>query len=522
MKTAIIYLRVSSAQQAKKELPIESQLKFAKKKAEDLNANVIATFTDSGISGRTDRRQDFQAAIAFCEQYKPDFFIAWDTARFARNRIDAAMYKRDLRALGTDVVYVSVDLDSSTDEGWFMEALLEVMDENTSRRISKDTKRSMIKNAEDGFFNGGNVPFGYQTQAQGERKRLVINEGEATVVRDMFQMCLQGIGATTIAHKLNSVGRLQRGKRWSRSSINFMLKNRVYTGLTIFGRYKNRVLQPQEAWTCKKSHEAIIDEKLFEAVQDCIEDRAPQVAGGTPRSHHLLVGLFKCHVCGGAMHTESGTGRNGTSYHYYRCGQAKTGLCENKKRINATEMDEFVAHSILDEILTEERVISIIRDIETATESWWKERSDRRQQLVASLRDAERRQNNLFNILENHGMDTPNLGDLTIRLRQTKTEIEGAKKALAELDGTEIPELNINEAMLAKATAALRGIVTECDDPIIVRQFFASFVDKIVVEGDALVIKYQPQKLMNHGLSTVVHSGDRWLPDLDSNQGPAD
>ena len=49
--------------------------------------------------------------------------------------------------------------------------------------------------------------------------------------------------------------------------------------------------------------------------------------------------------------------------------------------------------------------------------------------------------------------------------------------------------------------------------------FFASFVDKIVVEGEALVIKYQPQKLMNHGLSTVVHSGDRWLPDLDSNQG---
>ncbi|MFX5777126.1 hypothetical protein ABTE06_23140, partial [Acinetobacter baumannii] len=73
-----------------------------------------------------------------------------------------------------------------------------------------------------------------------------------------------------------------------------------------------------------------------------------------------------------------------------------------------------------------------------------------------------------------------------------------------------------------QATDALRAIIIECDDPIIVRHFFASFVDKIVVEGEALVIKYQPQKLMNHGLSTVVHSGDRWLPDLDSNQGPAD
>ncbi|MGC7990982.1 recombinase family protein, partial [Salmonella enterica] len=79
--------------------------------------------------------------------------------------------------------------------------------------------------------------------AHGERKKLVINPGEATVVRDMFQMCLQGVGATSIAHKLNSVGRLQRGKRWSRSSINFMLKNEVYTGMTIFGRRKGRVPQ---------------------------------------------------------------------------------------------------------------------------------------------------------------------------------------------------------------------------------------------------------------------------------------
>ena len=521
MKTAIIYLRVSSVQQAKKELPIESQLKFARKKAEDLNATVIATFTDSGISGRTDRRQDFQAAIAYCEQYKPDFFIAWDTARFARNRIDAAMYKRDLRALGTDVVYVSVDLDSSTDEGWFMEALLEVMDENVSRRISKDTKRSMIKNAEEGFYNGGSVPFGYETVTLGTRKKLVINAGEASVVRDMFQMCLQGVGATAIAHKLNGVGRLQRGRRWNRSSINFMLKNEVYTGHTIFGRRKGRVVQPEEAWVRTKSHEAIIDEVLFKDVQSCIEDRAPLVAGGAPRSHHLLTGIFRCHLCGGTMHIESGTGRSRT-YHYYRCGQAKAGFCENSKRVSAPEMDEFVAQSILDEILTEDRVVAIIRDIQAATQTWWKDRSEQRAHLTASLREAERRQKNLFGILELHGVDAPNLGDITVRLREIKAEIEGATRALADLDSAHDPEINISEDMIGQATAVLRAIITDCEDPIVVRQFFASFVDKIVVEGEALVIKYQPQKLMNHGLSTVVHSDVGWLPDLDSNQGPAD
>ena len=301
-----------------------------------------------------------------------------------------------------------------------------------------------------------------------------------------------------------------------------MLKNEVYTGMTIFGRRKGRVPQPEEAWIRTKSHEAIIDDKLFAEVQGCIEDRAPMLAGGTPRSHHLLAGLFQCHVCGGAMHTESGTGRNGTTYHYYRCGQAKAGLCENKKRVSAPEMDEFVSRSILDEILTPDRVATIIRDIKAATETWWKDRSERREHLTVALREAERRQKNLFNILELQGIDAPNLGDITVRLREIKAEIEGATKALQDLESADSPELTISEDMLAQATDALRAIIIECDDPIIVRHFFASFVDKIVVEGEALVIKYQPQKLMNHGLSTVVHSGDRWLPDLDSNQGPAD
>jgi hypothetical protein len=62
---------------------------------------------------------------------------------------------------------VSVEIDSKTDEGWMMEAMLELMDENTSRRISKDTKRSMIKNAQDGFFNGDTFPMDTNSKKKG-------------------------------------------------------------------------------------------------------------------------------------------------------------------------------------------------------------------------------------------------------------------------------------------------------------------------------------------------------------------
>jgi DNA invertase Pin-like site-specific DNA recombinase len=48
----------------------------------------IAGYLAARRSGR------LQAAIKYCELHKPDYFIAWDTSRFARDRADAAIYKR--------------------------------------------------------------------------------------------------------------------------------------------------------------------------------------------------------------------------------------------------------------------------------------------------------------------------------------------------------------------------------------------------------------------------------------------
>lgn len=512
-KTAIIYLRVSSVQQARRELPVESQLQFAHAKAKELGATVLRIFTDNGVSGRTDQRAEFQDAVKYCELYKPDYFIAWDTARFARNRIDAAQYKRDLREIGTDVVYVSMSIDSKTDEGWFLEALLEVMDESTSRRISKDTRRSMMKNAQEGFYNGGRVPFGYQTVEEGQRKRLCIKDDEAAIVREMFHLCGRGMGAKSIAAAMNKAGHLQRGRKWVRTNVTYLLKNQVYAGYTVFNRRKHHAmaLEPEANWIRTKSHPAIIDEDTFMAIQELIGDRAPLVAAGSPKSRHLFTGLLKCGQCGGAMHIESATGR-ATTYHYYRCMSAKQHLGCNGRRVSAPAVDEFLTHEILDRILTRQRVTEIVRDIEIAAGSWWKDRERRRAMIVGEIRTCEQRRKKLFEILELHGKDAPNLADLTDRLRELKTQIENWEMNLVELEAQEDPQLDISDADIEEATAALRDVVLNCQDPVTVRTFFGSFVNKVTVEGDRAVIEYDPTKLMNHG-NSVVHSKNKWLPE---------
>lgn len=513
-KTAVIYLRVSSVQQARKELPIESQLQHAEAKAKALGATVVATFVDAGISGRSDKRADFQEAIAYCEANRPDYFIAWDTARFARNRIDAAMYKRELRKDGTDVVYVSMSIDSKTDEGWFVEAMLEVMDESASRRISKDTKRSMMKNAEEGYFNGGRVPFGYQTVVQGNRKRIEINEIEAVTVRDIFGMAQRGTGAQSIAVGLNNSGVLNRGRRWAKSTIINLLQNHAYAGYSIFNRRKHhcQTMEPESSWIRTKSRPAIIDEVIFMQIQQQIEGRAPVLGVGSPKSGHLFTGLLKCGACGAAMHIESATGRN-KQYFYYRCGEAKRGgVCTSGRRVSAPEVDEFLAHTILDKILTPARVSEIVREIEKATGTWWKDREKRRETIVAEIRAAEKKRKNLFDVLELHGKDAPNLADLTVRLRELKAQVETLERSLNVLESASDPQLDVNVEDVAEATAAIRAMVLECSDPKTVRTFFSSFVNKVVIEAEQVTIEYDPAKIMNHG-STVVHSQNNWLPE---------
>ncbi|SFW39633.1 recombinase family protein, partial [Nitrosovibrio sp. Nv17] len=285
--TAIIYTRVSTLRQAEEGLPIESQIEQCHKRAAGLDASVLQVFCDAGISGRTDDRPGFQDAVAYCKTHHVDYFICWSTSRFARNKVDAAFHKLQLKKRGTRVVYVNIDLDSDTDSGWMMESMLEVIDEHFSRQISADTLRSMTKNARDGFFNGGRVPFGYSAVPEGKRKRLTILEDEAQIVREIFDLYVAGMGCKLIAVQLNESTRLRRDfKKWNKNLVAATLKNEVYTGKTIFNRTNHLTgkIRPRKNWIITQSHPAIIEEEIFMRTQELFEERAPSGNGGSPHS----------------------------------------------------------------------------------------------------------------------------------------------------------------------------------------------------------------------------------------------
>jgi len=83
---AVIYARYSSDGQ--REESIEGQLRECKEYAERQNMNVILTYVDRAISGKSDARPEFQKIIQDSARKQFDVILVWKLDRFARNRTD--------------------------------------------------------------------------------------------------------------------------------------------------------------------------------------------------------------------------------------------------------------------------------------------------------------------------------------------------------------------------------------------------------------------------------------------------
>ena len=186
----------------------------------------------------------------------------------------------------------------------------------------------MKENASRGFYNGGNIPYGYKAKKvmdNGNQKtKLEIDEVKAPVVKKIFNLCLKGEGSKDITKYLN-----QRIKNyppisgvWTKTKVLYILKNEIYTGDFIWNRKnsKNGVRQDNpegEIIRIKDTHPSIIPKEDFQRVQTVLLKRSPSYIH--PRSiggQHLLNGLVYCKICK-KLYTPC-SAKSG-KFHYYTC-----------------------------------------------------------------------------------------------------------------------------------------------------------------------------------------------------------
>ena len=98
----------------------------------------------------------------------------------------------------------------------------------------------MREAASRGFFLGSKAPFGYVrvkvSDGVKERPTLEVDPATAPVVRELFESSLRGNGLKEICKALNDRGITNRGKRWYKGGLHYLLTNEAYTGTAVWGR----------------------------------------------------------------------------------------------------------------------------------------------------------------------------------------------------------------------------------------------------------------------------------------------
>ena len=403
--TAVIYARYSSHSQ--REASIEQQVEECRRFAAANNLYVSEVYADKALSGKTDKRPNFQRMMKDASKSKFQYVIAWKSNRMGRNMLDAMLNDARLRDFDVRCLYTEEDFDD-TAAGRF--ALRNMMNVNQfySENMAEDIMRGMLDNARKCMVNNGGLAFGYKKGADG---RYAIEEAAAAIVREIFERVYAGEAFADIADDLNARGvKTGKGSRWNKGSFHHMIVNERYIGVYEFAGVRVEDGVPP-----------IIGKELFYAVQEKLKRKKSIRGRHQENSDYLLTGKLFCGHCGTPMVGTCGTSKTGDRHYYYICQKRHTeGTCK-KKNVRRDWLEEKIARAVQENI-AQENVVQWLTD--GYTEFLKQHRND--SLLVATEEELDGIKKSIKNIMTaiEQGIITPSTKERLMELEDERRRLE--------------------------------------------------------------------------------------------------
>ena len=440
---AAIYARFSSDKQS--ERSIDDQVALCRAYCERNGLSVVGFYDDRAISGAsTINRLGWHKLMRDARAGKFDVVVAEALDRISRDQEDlAGIYKR-LRFMDIEIRTVQDGKAEEIHVG--VKGLVGAL---YLKDLAQKTKRGQAGVVRDGRHNGGRS-YGYGPIA-GQNGRLKVIEHEAAIVRRIFEAYAGGKSPRDVAATLNREGIPgPKGGLWNASTIagsrkraNGILENSLYVGRIVWNRQSfikdpetgRRVSRPnpKSEWMTAEAPELrIIDDDLFDRVQQRKTKRGGPERHYTTKPRRLLSGLLKCGFCGSG-YVVSGADKRGP---YLRCSRmVETGQCENRVTVGVDLVEGRVLEGIEKHLASPDLIAEYIREYHQAWTTLRDSATTRRTQLQKVLRDIEADTKTTIKML----MSTKNkallthLDDLERRQEATEAELADLLPPLIEL-----------------------------------------------------------------------------------------
>jgi site-specific DNA recombinase len=345
VKRAIIYLRVSTKQQALRDgnpegYSLPTQRRLCHELAKLKGAVVVAEYIDTDTGRSTEARPGLRDMLKrVTKERDVDMVIIFKLDRWARNLKESLVNDALLEDAGCELVSYSEPMLDRSNAGRMMHAVLGGNNEYLSRNNGDEIRRKNLIKIQEGGTHGC-ARLGYLNVGEGS-KRWVEPDSEAF---DLLKWCFHAYATgewsvEALTTEATERGLLTKGgpntprRPLSVAAMHRILTSPYYKGIVVYNgvEYEGK-------------HQPLVDAETWERVQEVLSSKRQGLK--QRQHHHYLKGTIWCGHCGERLVVNYSKSKTGTYYPYYYCvgRQHRRTTCMLKARPIALVEEEIIDH----------------------------------------------------------------------------------------------------------------------------------------------------------------------------------
>lgn len=341
---------------------------------------IYKVYSDDDYSGTDKDRPEWNKMLKAAESGEFNIIICKTQSRFTR---EMEMVEKFIHGYflewGIRFIGVVDNVDTNVKGNKKARQINGLINEWYLEDLSENIKSVFRKKMEDGQFLGAFAPYGYKKDPS-DRHKMVVDEETAKVVKQIFDLYLEGYSIKRVAYILTesqistptvykkSLGYNYKNPKadsassklgvWGTTTVRNILTNNTYVGILTQGKekklsYKSKkvIKTPESEWVIKENnHEAIIDINTFYQAQKMLKSKrtvsGDDGKGNIKHKAHCLAGKVNCPDCGSSLVKTGGSSNQASRY--LRCqlaSKTRNKLC-TPHAIRLNDLKETVAGEI--------------------------------------------------------------------------------------------------------------------------------------------------------------------------------
>lgn len=309
IKSAGIYIRVSTFDQAREGFSLREQEERLKEFCKFKRYNIYKVYQDAGISAKNDKRPAYQEMIEDIKKGNINVIVALKLDRLTRSVYDIEKLMKFVNDYECDIDCMADESNTTTSNGRMVMRIMTSVSQNEIEKCSERTKFGMA-----GAIKNGHIPNRTGLGFKRENKKLVPDPLTKDIIVRIFDLYLEGKSHQAIANIYNKEKVLGK-TNWYDSTIQKILSNELYKGDYVNGKrtkhptYYENVIEP------------IVSKEKWES---CQYQKLRNARHYERTATYLFTNKLKCSKCGNFLGGHATTKTNGKKYYYYKCNTCKT------------------------------------------------------------------------------------------------------------------------------------------------------------------------------------------------------